>query len=68
VGYGIYYLGYGSTNGDEYTNAAKYQKSFIIETIDTHTKTVSPQYIDITNRFCNVGGIYYEDELLKKAG
>jgi len=62
--YGVYYLGYGSTNGDEYTNAAKYQKGFMIETIDTLTKTVSPQYIDLTNGFCQIGGKYYEDEVL----
>lgn len=57
--YGVHYLGYGATNGDEYTNAGKYQKGFMIEFIDTHTQNVSFQYIDLTHGFCNVGGKYY---------
>lgn len=60
--YGIHYLGYGATNGDEYTNAGKYQKGFMIEFIDTYTQNVSFQYIDLTHGFCNVGGIYYQAE------
>ena len=62
--YGIHYLGYGATHGDEYTNQGKYQKGFMIETIDTFTKKVYPQYIDLTNGFCNVAGKYYEDDQL----
>ena len=62
--YGIHYLGYGATHGDEYTNQGKYQKGFMIETIDTLTKKVYPQYIDLTNGFCNVAGKYYEDDQL----
>ena len=64
--YGVYTIGYGANHGDEYADKGKYQKGFMIETIDTHMKTVSAQYVDLTNGFANVFGKYYEDEALTK--